>query len=285
MPFIIHGATGAQGAPLYASLRRAGLDAVAAVRDVAKFPDASAVALDNDAVDSLISAYRDADGVFIHLPQTSEAGRLQHAENIVQAVKTAKPKRIVISTNGAIVDQPDSALQSQDDSAIRVLIRGVQDSGVSHAVVAPRLYLENLLLPMVFGPAQREGVLRYPVAADYAVSWSSHLDVAEAAHRLLVDPSLSGIIGIGHQPGLTGADLAEGFSQQWGRDIQYQALEPDAFGDLIEPMIGPATASVVGLYKALASAPDNVIRPETSAQKVLGLQPISIQQWLKAMQA
>lgn len=285
MPFIIHGATGAQGGPLYASLRRAGLDAVAAVRDVAKFPDDTAVSIDNDSVDSLISAYRGADGVFIHLPQTSEAGRLQHARNIVQAIETAKPKRIIISTNGAIVDQPGSALQSSDDSAIMVLIRGVQDSGVSHAVVAPRLYLENLLLPMVFGPAQSEGVLRYPVAADYAVSWSSHLDVAEAAHRLLVDPSISGVVGIGHQPGLVGADLAEGFSQQFGRDIRYEALLPEAFGDLIEPMIGPATASVVGLYKALAYAPDNVIRQETSAQEVLGLHPMSVQQWLKAMQA
>lgn len=91
MPFIIHGATGAQGGPLYASLRRAGLDAVAAVRDVAKFPDDTAVSIDNDSVDSLISAYRGADGVFIHLPQTSEAGRLQHARNIVRPSRRPSP--------------------------------------------------------------------------------------------------------------------------------------------------------------------------------------------------
>jgi hypothetical protein len=81
-----------------------------------------------------------------------------------------------------------------------------------------------------------------------------------------------------------GADLDEAFSQQFGHDIRHEALVPEAFGDLIEPMIGPATASVVGPYKALAYAPDNVIRQDTSAQEVPGLHPMSVQQWLKAME-
>ncbi len=284
MSFLIHGATGAQGAPLYASLRRAGLDAIGASRKAGALADGPSVAIDNGSVDSLISAYRDADGVFVHLPITSEAERLQHARNIVQAIEAAKPRRVVISTNGAIVDEPGSILQSSDDSAIMALLRGVQDSGVSHAVVAPRLYLENLLMPVVFGRAQNEGVLPYLLADDYAVSWSSHLDVAEVAHQLLIDPSLSGIIGIGHQPGLKGSDLAEGFARHFGRDVRYEAMEPDAFGDLIEPLLGAATASVVGFYKALAASPDNVIRRETSAQEVLGLHPRNVQQWLSAME-
>ena len=69
------------------------------------------------------------------------------------------------------------------------LIDGVTGSGVPTAVVAPRLYLENLLLPVVLAPTREEGVLRYPLPTSFPVSWSSHLDVAEVVARLLTDAS------------------------------------------------------------------------------------------------
>ena len=280
MSFIIHGASGAQGGPLYARLLAAGAEVLAAVRDPASF-EGPAVAIDNASLDSLVAAYTGAQGVFIHLPQTSEADRVLQAKTIVEAVKIAKPARVVISTNGAIIDQSGTALQARDDSGIMTLVRGVAESGVSHAVVAPRLYLENLLLPMVFEPARKEGVLRYPVRADFPVSWSSHLDVAEAAEKLLRDHTVSGVVGIGHLPGLKGEDLAAGFTARFGAPVRFEALDPEAFGALIEPMIGPATAAVVGLYQALSQSPDNAIRQDTSAQQRLGLQPRTVAAWLK----
>ncbi|MCX5581661.1 NmrA family NAD(P)-binding protein [Kaistia terrae] len=283
MSYIIHGATGAQGGPLYARLLASGKNALAAVRDPAKVAGKPAIAVDNDSVDSLVAAYRDADGVFIHLPQTSEPTRVQQAKNIVQAIKITKPKRVVVSTSGTIIDQPGTVLQAPEDNSVAILARGVAESGVSHAIVAPRLYLENLLLPMVFEPAEAEGVLRYPVAPDFLVSWSSHLDVAEVAEKLLTDHSVTGVVGVGHRPGLRGADLAAGFSEQFGRTVTFEALTPDAFGKLIEPMLGPATVGVVGLYQALSGAADNVIADDTSAQHLLGLEPRSVRQWLAEM--
>ena len=88
------------------------------------------------------------------------------------------------------------------------------------------------------------------------------------------------VVGIGHLPGLKGADLAAGFSAKFGHTITFEALTPDAFGKLIEPMLGPATAGVVDLYQALSQATDNVISEDTSAQNLLGMQPRSVQQWL-----
>ena len=280
MAYIIHGATGAQGGPLYARLLAAGKNAVAAVRETRKAGGKPTIAVDNASVESLTNAYRDADGVFVHLPQAPEPIRLQYAQNIVEAVRSAGPKRVVISTSGMIVDQPGTPLQAPDDSAIMVLIRGVRDSGISHAIVAPRLYLENLLLPMVFEPVKAEGVLRYPVRRDFPVSWSSHLDVAEVAEWLLTDMSTTGVVGVGQLPGLKGADLATGFSEQFGRAVTFEALTPEQFGDLITPLFGPAAAGVVGLYQALAQAPDNLIAQDTSAQRLLGITPRSVSQWL-----
>lgn len=278
MSFIIHGATGAQGAPLFEHLKAAGKSVKAASRN-AKNSD-HAVTADTASADSLTSAYDKAEGIFVHLPQAPEDLRLSYANNIVAAIRDARPGRVVISTSGAVVDAPDSPLQSPADSAIMTLINGVKDSGVSNAVVAPRLYLENLLLPMVSAPVTAEGVLRYPVRPDYAVSWSSHADVAKVAERLLMDHTLTGVVGIGHLPGLLGADLAAGFSKHFGCDVRFEALTPEAFGDLIEPFFGPAFAGVVGFYKAHWHAPANTIEPKTSAQTLLGIEPDSVQTWL-----
>lgn len=280
MTYLIHGATGAQGAPLLKRLSQAGKHAVAAVHRSGELAGTPSVQIDNASVDSLIAAYRGAEGVFVHLPQTDEASRVTYARNIAEAIGVAKPARVVISTSGLIVDEPDSPLQTQADSAISILIDGVRKTGVSYAVVAPRLYLENLLLPMVFGPTQSEGVLRYPLRADYPVSWSSHLDVAEVVAQLFEQPSINGAVGVGQLPGLVGEDLAAGFTRHFGREIVFESISPETFGTLIEPLLGPAASAVAGFYGVLQQGHANTIVPGNSAQTLLGISPRSVQQWL-----
>lgn len=278
MSFIIHGSTGAQGAPLFERLKTAGKSAKAASRNAENGDHA--VTADAASTDSLISAYDQAEGIFVHLPQAPEDLRRSYANNIVAAIRAARPSRVVISTSGAVVDTPDSPLQAPAGSAIMTLINGVKDSGISNAVVAPRLYLENLLLPMVSAPVSSAGVLRYPIRPDYAVSWSSHADVAKVAERLLLDRTLTGVVGVGHLPGLLGADLAAGFSKHFGRNVTFEAQTPEAFGDLIEPFFGPAFAGVVAFYQAHWQAPANTIDARTSAQTLLGLEPDDVKTWL-----
>ncbi|WP_226051480.1 SDR family oxidoreductase [Dickeya chrysanthemi] len=286
MTFVIHGATGAQGAPLFNRLCRSGKPAVAAVRNTAAVKDRPALAVDNAVVASLVAAYRDAEGVFFHLPLASEAERIQYAHNFAQTIAQAKPKRVVLSTSGYIADEPLDAMPAESDSAVVTLIREVAKTGVSFAVIAPHLYLENLLLPMVLESVKSEGILRYPLRADYPVSWSSHLDIAEAAERLLTDASVTGVIGVGALPGLTGIDLANGFSQHFGREVKFEGISPEAFGELLLPWIGAdAAAGVVAGYQAKARTSGSVIHQATSGQKLLGLTPRSVQQWLADVSA
>ncbi|GGA97125.1 hydroxylase [Brucella endophytica] len=281
MAYIIHGATGAQGAPLYNLLLKSGKSVLGAVRDVSNLKGQPAIKVDLGSVNSLVAAYRDADGVFIHIPLGAEAGRVQYARNIVEAIRQGRPKRVVITTSGAVIDQPDTPLQTPEDSAIAILIRGVEESGVSHAIMATRLYLENLLLPPVFKPIKLEDALRYPLAGNFAASWCSHLDVADVAARLLTDTAISGIVGVGQLPGLTGPQLADGFASALGHDVSYETIKPQEFGALISPILGAAAASgVVKFYDTLAKVPEDVIAEKTSAQRLLNIQPRTVAAWL-----
>jgi uncharacterized protein YbjT (DUF2867 family) len=273
MTYFIHGANGAQGGPVATALRSAGHTVHAGVRDADTYRGQDhAVAVDLASAESLELAYRDTAGVFVHLPVGPPDQQLAHATAIIQAVEAAKPSRVVVSTSG-YATTPDAPLGQ--------LIAGLQRAGVSLAVIEPRLFLENLLLPTVVGPAKSEGVLRYPIRADYAVSWVSHLDIADIAARLLTDTETTGRVGVGALPGLLGADLAAGFSEHLGRDVTFEAQDPDAFGASIEPMFGAAGAApVVDSYRWRAGQPDEIIDKATSAQSLLGIEPRSIQRWL-----
>ena len=283
MADIVHGATGAQGSPILSALTTAGRSAIAAVRHPEAVPDGIvARQVDLASAASLASVYEGADGVFIHLPMGAPEAAAAQARAVVEAVAQARPGRVVISTSGQIVDQPGSPLQATADSPIMTLIDGVTGSGVPTAVVAPRLYLENLLLPVVLDPTCQEGVLRYPLPASFPVSWSSHLDVADVVVRLLTDTSpTTGTVGVGHRPGLTGPDLAAAFSSHLGREVRFEGITPEAFGELITPLFGPAAAPVVELYRALNAQDGNTIAEDSSAQELLGLRPRPIEQWLK----
>ena len=280
---IIHGATGAQGSPVLSALTSAGRTAIAAVRHPETVPAGIAARqVDLASADSLASAYEGADGVFVHLPMGAPEAAAAQARAVVEAVTRARPGRVVISTSGQIVDQPGSPLQAPADSPIMTLIDGVTGSGVPTAVVAPRLYLENLLLPVVLTPVREEGVLRYPLPASFPVSWSSHLDVAEVVARLLTDASpTTGTVAVGHRPGLKGPDLAAAFSSRLGREVRFEGVTPEAFGELITPLFGPAAAPVVELYQVLNTQDGSTIAEDGSAQELLGLRPRSIEQWLK----
>ena len=283
MADIVHGATGAQGSPILSALTTAGRSAIAAVRHPEAVPDGIvARQVDLASAASLASVYEGADGVFIHLPMGAPEAAAAQARAVVEAVAQARPGRVVISTSGQVVDQPGSPLQAPADSPIMTLIDGVTGSGVPTAVVAPRLYLENLLLPVVLDPTCQEGVLRYPLPASFPVSWSSHLDVADVVVRLLTDTSpTTGTVGVGHRPGLTGPDLAAAFSSHLGREVRFEGITPEAFGELITPLFGPAAAPVVELYRALNAQDGNTIAEDSSAQELLGLRPRPIEQWLK----
>ncbi|WP_410660976.1 SDR family oxidoreductase [Amycolatopsis sp. lyj-112] len=283
MTYVIHGATGAQGAPVVAALTAAGKPVDGLTRNAdAVVPGARVVAAGYSSAEELTRAYRGAEGVFVHLPVTSEEDRRTYARNIVAAVHAAQPARVVFSTSGFTVDSPgDDRKRDSGESAVSILANGLVDSGVSHAVIAPELFFENLLMPHVIGPAREQGVLRYPLPAGFPVSWASHLDIADVAVALFERTDVSGVVSVGQYPAITGRELAEAFGARLGRSVAYQAITPEEFRVSLASLIGEGPAAdVADSYRAMGALPDRSIIPERSAQKLVGVTPRTASQWL-----
>ncbi|MFI7642350.1 SDR family oxidoreductase [Nonomuraea sp. NPDC049400] len=275
MTYVIHGATGAQGAPVVAALATAGKFVTALTRNPDAVVDgARVVAAGYSSTEELTAAYRSADGVFVHLPVVSEEDRQTYARNIVAAVREARPARVVFSTSGFEID-----LAGGD--AVSALVRGLAGSGVSHAVIAPELYLENLLMPYVIDTVRERGGLPYPIRADFPVSWASHLDIADVAVALFERPDVTGVVSVGQYPAITGPDLAEAFGVHFGKNVVFEQITPEQFRTSVAPLIGEGPAAdVAGAYAAMSGLPDRSIAPENSAQKLLGVTPRTPGQWL-----
>ncbi|OXM59994.1 SDR family oxidoreductase [Amycolatopsis vastitatis] len=282
MTYVIHGATGAQGAPVVSALAAAGKAVTALTRNAdAVVPHAQVVSADCSSAEELARVYRGADGVFVHLPIASEEDRLAYAHNIVAAVEEARPARVVFSASGAPAGAGSAGYQVLGDGPVSVLADGLAGSGVSYAVIEPQLFFENLLLPTVLEAVRAEGVLRYPLRVDFAVSWASHLDIADAAAALFQRPDISGVVSVGQYPAITGPDLADAFGDRLGRQVAYEAISPDAFRASIAPLFGDGPAAgVAESYRVTDTLPDRSIVPERSAQKLLDLTPRTTSQWL-----
>ncbi|MDT0344180.1 NmrA family NAD(P)-binding protein [Streptomyces litchfieldiae] len=275
MTYVIHGATGAQGAPVVAALAAAGKSVTAVTRNEHAVVDgAHVVSAAYSSATDLTDTYRGAAGVFVHLPVASEEDRRLFAANILTAVREARPDRVVFSTSGFPIDPAIGG-------AAATLAAGLADGNVSHAVVAPELYLENLLMPYVIDSVRERGVLPYPIRADFPVSWASHLDIADATVALFEHTDLTGVVSVGQYPPITGPDLAEAFGTRLGRDVVFEPITPEEMRTSVAPLIGKdAAADIAAAYQAMSAMPNRSITPENSAQNLLDITPRTTSQWL-----
>lgn len=278
MTYTIHGATGAQGAPIVTALVAAGKSVTALTRNPnATVAGARVASIDSSSVAELAAVYRSAEGVFVHLPVTSEDDRRTYARNVVAALREVEPTRVVVSTSGFPVTE-----SAGDPSAISTLVRGLTESEIPFALVSPELFLENLLMPYVIDGVRERGVLPYALPAEFPVSWISHLDVADVVMALFERPEITGVVSVGLYPAITGRDLAEAYGEHFGKEIVYQALTPEEFQKSIAPIIGEGPAAgVAEAYKYMSLLPGRTIDPEHSAQKRLNLTPRNPSEWLR----
>lgn len=275
MRIAVHGSTGAQGAPVVSELRDAGHDVVALARQ----PREGVTVADLGDSASLRSAYLGADAVFLHLPiPTSPDAPGQWVPAVLEALAASDVERVVLSTSGAAMHDagPSESLQARL-AGNRAFVEGLQAVVGSVVTLAPRLYLENLLLPFVAGPAVGDGVLAYPLAADKPISWISHRDVARAARVGFESTTEPGVYDLG-LPAAAGQQLADQIGAGIGRAVTYEPITPAEFAERATPVFGPEMAAgVAGLYETFAT--DHTLEIEPNRPQLAAEGRLTIESW------
>jgi len=177
-------------------------------------------------------------------------------------------KLLVLNTSG-LTPKFETGLPMLD---YRIHLEAIlRASDVPNVILRPTAYLENLLGPWVLPRLQTEDVLAYPVEAERAVSWIAAHDLGRFAVAALERPDLAGqAFDLGGPQALRGAELAWTFSDALEREIQYEAISPEAFGAAMGRLMGPdAEAGIMAAYRTGAAAPPDAM--------VVGMEPVLAQ--------
>lgn len=284
---LTYGAGGAQGGPVLRQLLAAGHRVRALVRDPAKNralaeAGAEVVAGDLADFDSVARASAGVDEVFLMLPFSGGGNPLDYASNAVRAAREAGVKLLVLNTSGQTPKAPTGLPMLDVRIALEELIA---QSGVPSVVLRPTAYMENFLGPWVLPRLRAEGVLPYPVEAERATSWLAAEDLGRFAVAALGRPDLAGrAFDLGGPQALRGDQIAQAFTAALGRPVRYEAISPEAFGQIMGRVLGlQAEADVTAAYRAGAAAPpDATVVDMAPVRAELPVQQTTLEEWVQA---
>ena len=220
----LHGASGAQGAPLARRLLAAGHRVRAAVRRPELAPS-GCEPFPTDLSDpaALDRAYDGADAVVVQLPQVFDATAVAQAERVAAALGRSGVERAVLNAGG-----PTGATGMPYLDARTLLAEHAT------AVVEPcGPYMENLAAPWSAARVAA-GVLAYPLPAAALVSWIALGDVADRIVAAL-ERGERGRLAIRGPRALTGAEAASAIAGALGRPVRYRPVAPAEFGAMVRP--------------------------------------------------
>lgn len=279
----IFGATGAQGSPVVQQALARGLTVRAIARNADRIaethPDAEAFGADLSDQDSVIRAFTGVDSAFIHLPIPSGPDEpAAWLGNVIAAAHAASLKLLVFSTGSIAGPRYPSSIATDGSTAVT---EALLSSGIPTIILQPTIYLENLLPPVFLPRLRGEGIMDYPpVTPEQKIMWTSHHDQARVAAAALTRPDLAGQkFELGSPDALTGVELAQLLADALDRDVRFDPLLPDAFGDRATQVFGnPGTGEVLAdLYRGLNKLPaDGMDYDLTSLAETFGVKLTSV---------
>ena len=208
---LITGATGTVGSEVLRQLAgREGIRICAAVRDLSKSPGVDAVLFDYDKPETLPTACRSADAIFMVAPFTPQG--VEQSQALLDAACTAGVKHVVkLSVTRSLAGITVGRWHATIDAALK-------NSGMAWTILLPGGFMQNFVETSMLRP---DGGIYLPVG-NAQLAFIDIRDIAAVAVKALTEPGHEG-----REYALTGpaevsyAEAAAVMSEVSGRQIRF----------------------------------------------------------------
>ncbi len=254
---LIYGATGSQASPVVYALLNKGYEAFAVTHtpqksEPLKEAGATIVIADMANRERIFEISQGMDAVSLLIPFfiANPLDGLEYAKNAIDGAKLAGVKLIVWNTSGFILPfrTGNPAIDVRLDIADYL-----RSSGVPYIIIQPSAYAENLLGPWNAPFVAQKNQAAYPTPEEMPIGWIATQDVASLIVAAIERPELAGSeFMVSGLENLNGPALAQRFSEALERPIDFYAMPPSEFGQILDNVFGPgAGKGAAGFYQQL----------------------------------
>jgi uncharacterized protein YbjT (DUF2867 family) len=281
---LVYGGTGTQGSPVVEQLLDAGWSVRAVTRDAERGQNwaargAEVVSADLGQPETLKAANEGVDRVVLQLPlQYDFALHEEYGRNAIDAARAAGVELVVFNTSAHVIPDTDVHIYQVRQDVVDYL----QSSGVASIVLRPTFYMEILLGPWIQPGIVNNGVVAFPLPADFPMSWVSAGEMAAYSVAALDRPDLAGrTFDIGGPEALTGDAIASQFAELLEKSVSYLPIPPDDYEQALAPIFGPTVAFEVAsqVRYIIGSGDGSVDMKETAAE--FSVEAVTLHQWLR----
>ena len=281
---LVYGATGAQGSPVVEQLLDAGRSVRVVTRDAGLAQHWAAmgaeIAVGDLAQPETLKAANDGvERVVLQLPlQYDFALHEAYGRNAVDAARDAGVELLVFNTSAHVIPDTDVHIYGVRQEVVDYL----QASGVPSIVLRPTFYMEILLGPWIRPGIVDNGIVAFPLPADFPMSWVSASEMAAYSVAALDRPDLAGkTFDIGGPEALSGDEIARQFSDLLQKNVSYLAIPPDDYEQALAPIFGPTVAFEVAsqVRYIIGTGDGSIDMSETAAE--FSVQPVTLHHWLR----
>ena len=287
---LTYGSSGSQGEPVARKLLEAGHK----VRAVVRSPERAAalqawgaeiVQGDLADVESLKAASAGIDAVFLMSPFSASGNPFELMGNALKAAREASAKLLVFNAGGHPPAAPTGISMLDFRMQLEDFIAG---SGIPTIILRPGVYMENFLGPWCLPSIKHRDAVAYPHRKEMRVSWIASDDLGAFAVAALERPHLAGQhFTLGGPEALDGAAIAAAFSAGLGREITYDGITPEAFGETMAQIMGPEAGTGISIAYGYSNAqPDDSMAVQMDA--VLEQLPVRLtrlEDWVRQRRA
>ncbi len=283
---LVTGASGAQGSAIVSACRAAGATVRVLLRKGSPDPFGHGVNIvrgDLDDAGRLALACLGVDAVALTLPvNASPEEILRYGRNMVDAALQSGVKLLVFNTSGHVSGHSATAAM---DAKVE-LIDYIKAFGPPSIILKPTLAMSNVAAPWSAPAIVHQGVLAYPLPANFRTSWISWQDMAAYVVEALRHPELAGSsFDIGGPQALTGPEMAVILSSIVGREVSYYPVPLVDFAAALETMLGKdAAGQVAASYAWIHSQKETVLAVDLGqTTRLLPVKPTSFAEWARAL--